>query len=110
MPTPAERNLAAYERAVAEGHRAFVRSIDSTRIGHRYVVEIVSHTTPGKHYEVRASASGGGHVYFSCLPVGPDAGVDDHQYIERSQPGIAPCKHAALAARRLSRDGIIVLG
>ena len=93
--TPAERNLAAETRAVEEGHRAISD-------GYRY--RIVSDTDPDKHYRVTPSAhAAGDFVSFSCSPT--HDGAADHGYAYSGAPGTAGCKHAALAARRLEREG-----
>jgi hypothetical protein len=43
-------------------------------------------------------------VSFSCRPDGTRAYADDH--MATAGAGVTPCKHAALAARRLEREGL----
>lgn len=96
LPRPAARNLAAEVRAVEEGHRAFVMPGGWVRV--------VSDTHAGKTYRVEFVAVGG-LVSFSCRPEGEHAYTDDH-LAASAAPGVTPCKHAALAARRLEREGL----
>lgn len=96
--TPAQRALAAEVRAVEEGHHAVVQPGGWLRI--------VSDSRPGKSYAVSfAALSTWGPVAFSCEPRGEGAYSDDHLSLT-GQPGIPPCKHSALAARRLEREGL----
>ena len=99
--TPAQRNLEAEVRAVEEGHHALL-----LRDQRGAYLRVVSDTVPGKEFRVRAYApQPGDQLMFECEPHGVEAGVNDHKF--RSAPaGIAGCKHAALAARRLERAGI----
>lgn len=109
--TPAERNLAAEVRGVEEGHHAFlITSLDLTDEGHRArcALKVKSDTKPGKWYGVNASALPGGPVAFSCEPFGDHAYEDDHLHLE-GELGIVPCKHAAVAARRLERARLVEL-
>lgn len=97
----AERNLAAEVRAVEEGHHAFLVERD----GRSPYVRVVSDVEPGRTYRVTAAAGLGG-VWFGCTPSGP--ALDRcHGQIVSDHPGVTPCKHAALAARRLERAGIL---
>lgn len=82
----ARQNLAAEARAVEEGHHAFVNDDGSIRVK--------SHTRPGVTYNVRFAAVGpGSSVMFDCnCPAGLHSRI---------------CKHTALAARRLEREGLV---
>lgn len=102
--TPAERNLAAEVRGVEEGHHAFLIS----SVAARAALKVASDTKPGKWYGVNATASPGGPVVFSCEPFGDHAYEDDHLLLT-GECGIVPCKHAAVAARRLERARLIEL-
>lgn len=103
MKAPARRNLDAEVRAVEEGHRAYVQDGGWVRV----VSDRFEGT--GKHYrvEVEPAAPGRG-IGFSCRPAGFAAFEEDHK-VATAEPGIVPCKHAALAARRLEREGLAVL-
>jgi hypothetical protein len=94
----AERNIRAERRAVEEGHRAMVQDDGS--------IKVVSDSYDGKHYVVTYVDSGNG-IRFSCRPEGRMAYRDDHLELD-AEPGVAPCKHAAVAARRLEREGLAV--
>jgi hypothetical protein len=97
--TPAQRTAAAERRALAEGHRAFVQDDGSIRV--------VSDSRPGKHYVVTYYAlHEGDPVTFTCRPEGTGSYSDDHLDLT-SRPASTYCKHAALAARRLAREGLI---
>lgn len=96
---PESRNLRAEARAVEEGHHALVQPDGS--------VKVVSDTVRGKWYRVEAIDTGLG-VMFRCEPQGERAFEDDHLRAT-SAPGVTPCKHAALAARRLEREGLAKL-
>lgn len=101
--TPAAVNLAAEVRAVEEGHRAVLHGDDRGPY-----IRVVSDTVPGKAFHVRAHTAASGAAVFTCTPTGAKAFVDDHG--ERTgRPGVTACKHAALAARRLEREGIVEL-
>lgn len=92
------RALDAEARAVEEGHRAFVQDDGSVRV--------VSDRHEGKAYRVTMRAlSVGEPIRFTCDPAGSRAFEDDHLHLT-GEPGLAPCKHAALAARRLEREGL----
>jgi hypothetical protein len=85
----ARRSLAAEVRAVEEGHRAFVQPGGSIRV--------VSDIRLGVAYRVTFVAAPDGVVWFACTcPSG------------RHRDDTAPlvCKHQALAARRLEREGL----
>ena len=71
-------------------------------------IRVVSDTHAGKAYRVEFSAYRGGGVVFSCTPEGSKAFQDDHLATTGSA-GVVPCMHAAVAARRLEREGLIVL-
>jgi len=93
-PNDVSRSIAAEARAVEEGHRAFVQP------GGR--IRIVSDTIPDRHYHV-AYVGRGGLVEFCCdHPI--VAGWSDQPCMTR--PGLTNCKHSALAARRLEREGL----
>lgn len=77
-------------RAVEEGHRAFVKPGGS--------IKVVSESTPGLSYEVVFAARVTGVIEFGCTcPSG----------VNRPEKFV-PCKHAALAGRRLERQKIAV--
>lgn len=97
-PVP-ERNVAAEVRAVEEGHRARVQEDGSVN------VTSDTHGDLGKWFHVTFVAHVDGLISFSCRPEGPMAYKDDH-LAASSTPGSTPCKHAALAARRLEREGL----
>lgn len=102
MSTAAERNLAAEARAVEAGHRAFVQE------GGWIKVTSDTHGDLGKWYHVEFLGTPGAPIRFSCIPEGPKAYQDDHK-AGSARPGVVPCMHAALAARRLEREGLAVL-
>lgn len=93
--TTAERNVAAEARAVEDGHRA--------RVQDGGWVKVTSDTYDGKWYRVEFVAHLDGLISFSCRPEGRGAYADDHLAASAS-PGSVPCKHCALAARRLERE------
>ncbi len=98
--TPATRNLAAEVRAVEEGHRA---RLDGASL------VVTSDTHHGKQFRITATTPWAGQpVTFTCTPEGDGAFRNDHGR-RTAQPGVCGCKHAALAARRLEREGIVVL-
>jgi hypothetical protein len=97
MRPVAERNVAAEVRAVEEGHRALLNEDGSIRV--------VSDTRPGKAYRVEFTGIGGA-ARFTCRPEGDHAYHDDHRQIT-AECGALPCKHAAVAARRLERQGLL---
>jgi len=100
MSSPAARNLAAEVRAVEEGHHA---RLDGAGI------VVTSDTRHAKSYRVAAAAvSAGQPVTFTCTPEGDGAYDGDHRHVV-GVPGVVPCKHAALAARRLEREGLAEL-
>lgn len=96
MSTTADRNLAAEERAVEEGHRAYLAD---------GALRVVSDRIEGLHYLVGCKAAGSGTVLFTCQP--EEFGPDRHAVVGSTEGGHTPCKHAALAARRLERAGIL---
>jgi hypothetical protein len=96
--SPAERTFAAETRAAALGHRAFVQDDGSIRV--------VSDSHPGKWYRLTMYAPAEGEpITFTCTPNGPGAFDDDHHQMT-SRPGQAHCIHAAVAAKRLVREGL----
>lgn len=98
--SPAARNLAAEVRAVEEGHRA--------RLDNGAIL-VTSDTHHGKAYRVTATSVWAGQpVTFTCTPEGDAAYRDDHLHTV-GVAGVTPCKHAALAARRLEREGLAEL-
>lgn len=99
MRSDAERNLAAEVRAVEEGHRAVELDVNTFRV--------VSDTRPGKHYVVTVGGWRDGDAVFRCTPRGDGAYGDDHR--DTTTVGVVPCKHAAVAARRLEREGTLAL-
>ena len=93
--------IAAEARAVEEGHHA-VLGHDSAGT----YLRVVSDTTPGLWYRVSAEVAGGGQpVHWDCRPSAEGA---SHGHLANAL-GRTPCKHMALAARRLEREGLIVL-
>jgi hypothetical protein len=96
----AETNLAAEVRAVEEGHHAFDLGGDRFRV--------VSDTVDGKAYMVSTSAFRAGDlVQFTCSP--EEVRGADHGPRHTANPGVTGCKHAALVARRLEREGVVVV-
>lgn len=92
MTSSLESSLAAETRAVEEGHRAFVQDDGSIRV--------VSDTRPGVAYHITFDTLGGDQrIRFWC-----DCPASPHH--SRTQPGHVVCKHEALAARRLEREGL----
>ena len=97
--TIGQANLDAECRAVEEGHRALAGDGGS--------ILVVSDSMPGKRYVVTFAAPYvGSAVAFACAPTGASAYKDDHMHLVGS-PGLVPCKHSAVAARRLEREGLI---
>src|SRR5688572_5534808 len=77
-------------RAVEEGHRAFAQEGGSIRV--------VSDSRPGVSYGVTFHATASTVIHFHC-----DCPSGEHR------PHLnVPCKHAALAGRRLEREKIAV--
>lgn len=97
--TVPERNVGAESRAVEEGHRAQVQP------GGWVKVVSDTHGDIGKWFHVEFVTHIDGLISFSCRPEGPKAYKDDH-LAASAAPGTVPCKHAALAARRLEREGL----
>ena len=98
MTPLAERNIAAEARGVETGHRALVHPDGGYRV--------LSDTYPGKSYRVTYTAPrAGAGLTFSCAPEGEAAYRDDHVRTIGA-PGVLPCMHAGLAARRLEREGL----
>lgn len=97
--TVGQRNLDAEVRGVEAGHRAFVVPGGAIRV--------ISDTHHEKHYVVTfAAAYVGSGVVFTCDPHGNAAYRDDHLHTIGG-PGLVPCMHAGIAARRLEREGLI---
>lgn len=90
--TPQERTLAAEVRAVEEGHKARLAGD-----GKHFLVS--SDTHPGVTYYVRVTAVAGTVVFECDHPTSLGFGVTSRTTV--------PCKHAALAARRLEREGLL---
>lgn len=101
MTTTQERSLAAEARAVEAGHHAILDG---------RTVRVCSDSTPGLHWIVSAEclpAEGAG-VIFTCDPEDWAAAEGrGHLHLRSEAPGAVPCMHAALAARRLEREGLI---
>lgn len=94
--TPATRNLNAEVRAVENGHRAFADGPS---------IVVVSDTYHDKRYRVTPHAHAVGEpISFVCRPEGDRVGDNDHDTTS-APAGVTPCMHAALAARRMERDG-----
>lgn len=94
-------NTAAEARFIEEGHRCHLIPGGAIRV--------VSDTHHDKHYIVSFIVSlVGDPVTFTCTPEGTGAYRDDHLTCT-GPAGVVPCKHAAGAARRLAREGLIVL-
>lgn len=96
----AGRNLAAEARAVEAGHLARAQPDGS--------ILVTSDTHHGKAYRVTFVDRGLG-ITFDCRPEGSAAYADDHLAASSTVLGLAPCMHAALAARRLEREGLAEL-
>jgi hypothetical protein len=99
-----DRSIAAQVRAVEEGHRALLSSDQDGPF-----VKVVSDSSHGKFYAVRARRVGA-VVQLTCKPndLGQDGRTRDHGVITRMiSEGEAPCKHMALALRRLERAGLV---
>jgi hypothetical protein len=70
-------------------------------------VKVVSDTYHDKWYRVDMPPTREGcPVTFICQPEGSKAYADDHRVVQGY--GTTPCMHAALAARRLEREGLAV--
>lgn len=99
--TTPEVNIAAEARAVEAGHHAWVQEGGW--------VKVTSDSFAGKWYEVIFVSHIDGLVTFTCRPHGRAAYQEDHLYASSGRPGQVPCMHAALAARRLEREGLAEL-
>lgn len=96
-----DRTLAAEVRAVEDGHHAILGH-DTDGWFVRVKSDLLGHT--GKSWKVRVHTAGPGRpVIFDCHPDGETR--DGHGPIS-SASGRTPCKHMALAARRLEREGL----
>jgi len=92
-----EKNLAAEVRAITAGHKAFMQPGGWVRVK--------SETVDGKWYRVDClPGSPGEPLIFICQPEGAQAFAQDHM-VRSSEAGITGCMHAALAARRMEREG-----
>lgn len=101
MTAPALRQALDHEvRAVEEGHHA-------RQLGDG-VYRVASDSVPGKWFRVTVWHAPGTAVVFGCHPDGDRCYRDDHLRASSDIPGLACCKHAALVARRLEREGTIV--
>lgn len=103
METTTDRTVAAEARAVEDGHHAI---LDHDHDGWfvRVKSDLLGHT--GKSWKVRVHTAGPGRpVIFDCHPDGETR--DGHGPIS-SASGRTPCKHMALAARRLEREGYAI--
>lgn len=94
--TEAESTLAAEARAVEEGHRALLTG--EKRNG-MTVIKVVSDTNPGRWYNVTGTHDLTGKAVFECYANDPD--------FKHGNGKAVPCKHAAVAARRLEREGFL---
>lgn len=95
------RSLDAEVRARENGHNAVLRD-DGT-------VSVVSDTTDGLHWIVRAFAGAPGQpVLFECRADNPTLALGrGHVPLVSETPGVVPCMHAARAAQRLERAGMV---
>ena len=103
MPQP-PKNLRSEILAVEEGHHAFfipgtnqrrqvgAYTVKSDRTSHRFVVRVHQLISGSVHFECNHSTV---------------LGFQDRSVVGR--PGVVPCKHAALVARRLERERAIEL-
>lgn len=100
MPSPklseGEMTLAAECRAVTEGHRAL---LTGEKLNGMSVIKVVSDTTPDRWYQVIGTIDVIGMARFECWANDPD--------FKHGSRKAVPCKHAALAARRLEREGLL---
>jgi hypothetical protein len=85
--TEAEIGLGAEERAIEEGHRAWIAEGGA--------IEVVSDTQIGVRYRVTFDVAPGNFIHFHCTC---RAG-------ECRPHLLVPCKHSTLAGRRLEREG-----
>lgn len=99
MLTSEQANLAAEVRATEEGHHAWITS---------GAMRVISDTTPGLWWNVTAAAThpGAGIVFHCCAENGDPTVGHGNRWSRR--PGRVTCKHAALSARRLEREGLAV--
>lgn len=93
--TEAQTAFDAEQRAVEEGRRAFFVTYNG-----KPAIKVVSDTSDRKYY-VTAYADARGVAIFECYS-------DDPNFKHASSGKPIPCKHAALAARRLEREGIVM--
>lgn len=103
MTGPVQRTIEAEARAIEEGHRAV---LDLQNGG----LVIVSDELDDVAYRVGAVGYSCGTVTFDCQPIDrrtrlPITATHGHL---GGAPGCTACKHAALAARRLEREGFVV--
>jgi hypothetical protein len=96
-----DRTVAAEARAVEEGHHAILDHDDKGSFV-RVKSDLLGHT--GKSWKVRVHAAGPGlPLIFDCVP---DGEIRDGHLHAASTGGRTVCKHQALAARRLEREGL----
>lgn len=91
--TSTERTIEAEVRAVIEGHRAFLDT-------ECHCFTVVSDTRPGLRYSVFVAAVGE-TLTWECDHL-VQMGVAD-----QARASFVPCKHGALVARRLEREGLL---
>lgn len=77
----------AEQRAIEEGHKAWVRDGG--------VIEVVSDTQAGVRYQIVFEVVAGDFIHFHCTCRGGECRPER----------LVPCKHSALAGRRLEREG-----
>jgi hypothetical protein len=99
--SPFRRSLDAEVRAKEAGHNAVLRPDGS--------VSVVSDSTDGLHWIVRAFAGAVGEpVLFECRADNPTLALGRGHFPLVSQtPGVCPCMHTARAAQRLEREGLV---
>lgn len=95
------RSHLAELRAKEAGHNAVLRGDGS--------VSVLSDTTPGLHWVVRAfSGAEGDPVLFECRADNPSLALGRGHFPLTSEiPGCCKCQHMATAAARLEREGLI---
>lgn len=96
------KNLRHEHDGIAEGHHAF---LDGPR------VKVVSDTYPDLYYLVSALGAVSGPIVFACQTHRRRTNEpcdETHRRSVSPTPGVVPCKHAAIAARRLEREGLAV--
>lgn len=82
--------LHAEQRAIEEGHRAWVKKGGG-------VIEVVSDSQPGVRYSIVFDVVAGDFIHFHCTCRSGEC-----------RPHLlVPCKHSTLAGRRLEREGFV---